>query len=385
MKRVVVFFPSWRYFGHFALPLFEPLADRFKIVFFHTEKVVYGWNDCPDLREKGIETVDLKSLKTFSFVTALRKLNADCVIVFDKGWVQDRALLHAAKHLGISSLHIQHGSIAVLDEVKTKNFFKRACNELIKVIRTLRLYNITLLQTGMRAWIRSFPFQSHLLLNPNNYYYNCRHETTADLAGIIGERDKKFFREKEGYREDQLVLMGALQFESAYKMDPREPKKRLLLISQPLFEDHVLSGGLEAKKKHIQEIIDASPLPVAVKPHPRESEPWYRENFESAELYLYPQDMDLNEVVLDCSHVAGYFSTALINALILNRPVGIIRWVDDHAYVLNLDKEGAALTLQSVEDLKKLSVSTQHCTSDTYAFNRPVLEVLNASIHSLTG
>jgi len=220
-------------------------------------------------------------------------------------------------------------------------------------------------------------------MNPNNYYYNYRHETAADLACIIGERDKTFFTEKEGYREEQLVPMGALQFEKAYSLNQREPKRQLLLISQPLFEDHVLEGGLSAKKEHIRGIIEASPLPVAIKPHPRESEQWYRENFQPSELLLYPQDKDINEAILDNSHAVGYFSTALINALILNRPVGIIRWVDDDAYVLNLDQDGFALPLETPGRLAELINAYERDAAGMYAYERDVLAVLESSINSL--
>lgn len=351
MKRVVVFFPSWRYFGHFALPLFAPLAGCFEIVFLHTERAVYGWDDCPDLSDQGIQTVDLAGLKTASFVEALRSLNPDEVVVFDKGWMQDRALLHAARFLGIRSFHIQHGIIAPLSKVKTQNSFRRGVLEFVKVVRTFWLYNRTLLEVGGAAWWKSLRYQGALLRNPNDYYYNYRAEVQADRAGIIGERDRAFFVEQEGYAAEQLVPFGALQFEAAYRLSPREPQNQLLLITQPLFEDHVLTGGLVAKEQHLREIIEASPLPVAIKPHPREDRRWYEERFSADELRLYPVAQDINEAILDSSHVVGYFSTALINALILKRPVGIIRWVDDGAYVLNLDGAGDAVPLHSVVEI----------------------------------
>ena len=384
MKCVLVFFPSWRYFGHFALPLFEPLAGQFEIIFLHTEKAIYGWDDCPDLSGKGIKTVDLQSLKTFSFVKALENLQADCVVVFDKGWVQDRALLHAAKYLSIPSLHIQHGIIAKLEGVETKNTFNRACNEFLKILRTFRLYNATIVQLGSGAWIKSLPFQLRLLLNPNEYYYNHRNETSADLACIIGERDRTFFSEKEGYCEEQLIPMGALPFEKAYALEPHDPEPRMLLISQPLFEDHVLEGGLTAKAKHIREIIEASPLPIAVKPHPREARQWYLDHFQSSELLVYPSEKDINEAIQECSHIIGYFSTALINALILKRPVGIIRWVDDHAYVLDLDADGAAVRLDRAEDLHKMmDPNVERVNAGYYAYNSNVQQVLARALGQL--
>ncbi|MFL2860812.1 MAG: polysialyltransferase family glycosyltransferase [Pontiellaceae bacterium] len=351
MKRVVVFFPSWRYFGHFALPLFARLTDRFEIVFLHTERAIYGWDDCPDLSDQGIETVDLSSLKTASFVKALRMLNPDAVVVFDKGWMQDRAVLHAAQFFGIRSFHIQHGIIAPLSKVKTQNSLRRGALEFVKVFRTFWLYNRTLQDIGGAAWRKSLRYQGALLSNPNDYYYNDRDEVQADLAGIIGKRDRTFFVEREGYTVEQLIPFGALQFEAAYRLSPREPQDQLLLITQPLFEDHVLTGGMSAKEQHLREMINSSPLPVAIKPHPREDRNWYEERFSAEELRLYPAVQDINEAILDSSHVVGYFSTALINALILKRPVGIIRWVDDGAYVLNLDVAGDAVPLHSVIEI----------------------------------
>ena len=371
MKRVVVFFASWRYFGHFALPLFARLTDRFEIVFLHTERAIYGWDDCPDLSDQGIETVDLASLKTASFVKALRMLNPDEVVVFDKGWMQDRALLHAAQFLGIRSFHIQHGIIAPLSKVKTQNSLRRGVLEFVKVVRTFWLYNRTLLDMGGAAWRKSLRYQGALLRNPNDYYYNDRDEVQADLAGIIGERDRTFFVEREGYTAEQLVPFGALPFEAAYRLCAREPHRQLLLVTQPLFEDHVLMGGLAAKEKHLREMIGASPLPVAIKPHPREDRGWYEERFSTEELRLYPAEWDINEAILDSSHVMGYFSTALINALILKRPVGIIRWVDDGAYVLNLDGAGDAVQLHSINQIIRFVTtdSTHHIDPEPYCYD----------------
>ncbi len=175
-----------------------------------------------------------------------------------------------------------------------------------------------------------------------------------------------------------------MQFQKAYAMEPKEPEQRILLISQPLFEDHLLEGGLEAKKEHIRQIIESAPLPIAIKPHPREDRQWYMENFQPAELRVYPADKDINEAIQECSHAIGYFSTALINALILKRPVGIIRWVDDHAYVLNLDTDEAAFTLNKPEDL--LSLMQVHSTAAdpaNYAFDRDAGIALKDSLAQL--
>ena len=64
--------------------------------------------------------------------------------------------------------------------------------------------------------------------------------------------------------------------------------------------------------------------------------------------------MDVNDAVWENRYVIGFFSAALINAIIMRKPLGIIRWVDDSMYGLEFDKDGAAVSLQSVEDLKKI-------------------------------
>lgn len=392
MKRIVVFFPSWRYFGHFSLPMFEVLTRRYKIIFFHTEKAIYGWDDCPDLSEKSIETVDLKSLNTFSFVQALDQLKADVVVVFDKGWAQDRALLHAARYHAIPSLQIQHGSVAVLEDVQTHHMFERAIREFVKVIRTFLLYNRTLLHIGFSAWKKTLPYQFRLLSNPNNYYYSHRDEITADKVCIIGASERDFFLEKEGYTKNQLVAMGSREYEEAYKLSRKHLKlpdeNRLLLLSQPLFEDKYLPGGMDAKAKYIRSIIDSvrklKDVDIAVKPHPREDEEWYTTHFPSDELYVYPKGTELNQAILDSRFVIGFFSTALVNALILDRPVGIIRWMGDHGYAPNFDEDGAALALRSADDLIEF-VRHYKCSFDVswYAYNCDVQEVLEATIDAL--
>jgi hypothetical protein len=392
MKRLIVFFPSWRYFGHFALPLFEPLTDKYDIVFFHTEKAVYGWDDCPDLSDRNIETVDLKSLKTFSFVKALKKLNPDCVVVFDKGWVQDRALLYAAQHLGVPSVHIQHGSTAMLDEVQTHHVLKRAIHEFFKITKTLWLFNLTVFQVSARRWMKSWAYQLQLLMNPNNYYFNRRDEVKADRACIAGASEREFFMQKEGYGEDQLVPMGSREQEAAYALLGKgfcwPADNRLLLLSQPLFEDNYLPGGMDAKLQCIRSIIDSAKrlenMSIAVKPHPREDELWYRDNFEDTELYIYPPKYDLNAAILENKFVLGFFSTALVNAMILKRPIGIIRWMGDHGYAPNFDEDGAAMPLVTADDLLPF-VQEYRSDFDTswYAYNSNVQEVLERTVYEL--
>ncbi|MBN2683927.1 MAG: hypothetical protein JXR40_01495 [Pontiellaceae bacterium] len=381
----MVFFPSWRYFGHLALPLFEPLTKQYEVLFFHTEKAIYGWDDFPDLTEKEISSVDLKIFGTHSFVTALRKLNPDCLIVLDKGWVQDRAILHAARFLKIPTIQIQHGSVAIIESATTKSFLKRALFEFMKIIKTLRLYNTTVIRTGIKPWIRSLAFQFQLLRNPNNYYYNHRDEITADAACITGASDREFFICKEGYRDDQLVEMGNKNYEKAYALRDEPPpdnvKNHILLVSQPLFEDHILPGGTEGKRKFIQELVNAvlqiDGVHLAVKPHPREDTQWYRTHFSEQQLHVYKSETDVNDAILECRCVIGFFSAALINAIILRKPLGIIRWVDDQMYGLEFDKDGAAIRLDQSEDIARLTaLDSNEFDPDYYAYNRNVLSVL---------
>ena len=385
MNRLVVFFPSWRYFGHLALPLFEPLTDRYDITFFHTEKAIYGWNDFPDLTDKDIRSVDLKELKTFSLIKALKMLRPDCLVVLDKGWVQDRAILHAARFLGIPSIQIQHGSVALIESATTKSFFKRAAVEFVKILKTFRLYNTTIMQTGWRAWLRSLPFQLQLLLNPNNYYYNHRDEVTADRACIAGSSDREFFIRKEGYREDQLVEMGNQNYERAYALRDQSPsgeiQNRILLITQPLFEDHILAGGLEKKREFMEELLAAvdrlDSVSLAVKPHPRENTEWYKTTFAQRSLYIYDGETDVNDAIWENRYVIGFFSAALINAIIMRKPLGIIRWVDDSMYGIDFDKDGAAVALREPNDLKKVIGLPENTFGPTfYAYNQAVSNVL---------
>ncbi|MBN2704082.1 MAG: hypothetical protein JXR23_07715 [Pontiellaceae bacterium] len=389
MKRLVVFFPSWRYFGHFALPLFEPLTDQYEVLFFHTEKAIYGWDDFPDLTDKGIAAVDLKSFRTYSFVTALRKLNPDCLVVLDKGWVQDRAILHAARYLGIPSIQIQHGSVAIIDSVTTNSFFKRTVVEFFKIIRTLRLYNTTVIRVGIGPWLKSLPFQFQLLRNPNNYYRNHRNEITADAVCITGACDRPFFIRKEGYRENQLVEMGNKNYEKAYALRDKIPsgsvRNRVLLVSQPLFEEHILPGGMKEKLKLLQELVDAvmriDGVTLAVKPHPREDEEWFRSNFPRERLHVYDSETDVNDAIVENRYVIGFFSTALINAIIMRKPLGIIRWVDDSVFGLELDKDGAAISLNRGEDIARLiALESNEFDPNYYAYNRNVLNVLTDTV-----
>lgn len=393
MKRLVVFFPSWRYFGHLTLPLFEPLAEDYEIVFFHTEKAIYGWNDFPDLSEKGIKTIDLHSLKTFSFVKALQHLKADCLIVMDKGWVQDRAILHAATRLRIPTLQIQHGIVAAPENVKTNAYGKRMRREFVKIVRTFRLYHTTVLSLGLSTWIRTLPYQFRLFINPNGYYHNHRTEAIADRACIMGKNDLDYFTKKEGYAPEQLDLVGSIFFEKTYRLSRQSAsegsRNQVLYLSQPLYEDHFLVGGLEAKRRHIQEILDCvrsiPGLKLAIKPHPRENSRVIEE-MDEPDLVLYPRDSDLDKVILESRYVIGCCSTTLINALILRKPIGIIRWIDDGWYNIQLDRDGVAFPLRTPASIKAFvehERAVESVDPEIYACDRDVHREIVRSIEKV--
>jgi hypothetical protein len=279
--------------------------------------------------------------------------------------------------------------VAIIESATTKSFFKRAAVEFVKILKTFRLYNTTIIRTGWGTWLKSFPFQLQLLLNPNNYYYNHRDELTATRACITGASDREFFIRKEGYREDQLVEMGNLNYERAYALrDAPPPEKlysRILLITQPLFEDHILSGGLEAKRKFMEELLGAvnrlDHVSLAVKPHPREDSEWYRSTFAEGALHVYDGTTDVNDAILENRWVIGFFSAALINAIIMRKPLGIIRWVDDSMYGIEFDKDGAAIALHEPDDLNKLvEAPVNEFDPAFYAFNCDVKTTL---IHSI--
>jgi hypothetical protein len=186
--------------------------------------------------------------------------------------------------------------------------------------------------------------------------------------------------------------MGSREYELAYDLAHKElplPERRvILLISQPLFEDKYLLGGMDAKYECIRDIVSSvntqEGVHLAVKSHPRESVEWYQQHFEDEELFVYPRGTDLNQAILESRYVIGFFSTALVNALILRRPVGIIRWMGDHGYAPNFDKDGAAMALNKSSDLIEF-IGGYDCSYDVswYAYDSVVHSVLEETVNGL--
>jgi hypothetical protein len=94
---------------------------------------------------------------------------------------------------------------------------------------------------------------------------------------------------------------------------------------------------------------------------------------------VYGGDTDVNDAVWENRYVIGFFSAALINAVIMRKPLGIIRWVDDSMYGIEFDRDGAAVALQNPTDLKKLVTAPENMFDPSfYAYNHSVQAVLKS-------
>ena len=339
-----------------------------------------------------LETVDrvdfAKHFASLDVYRVLRRERPDLIVLLDKGSLLMRAVLLAADRLKIRTLQTQHGLLPDIEDPRQADrqklsqkiggkFSRRYL--LSQARRSLVMYWVYALAYWHRPplrwlspqfWLYTF----RLFRDPKLHNVFLRRETRADRAVCFSPRDRRYFEQIEGYASGQIEVISKPEFSAAYhrfeamrqskgdarsRMEVRErlglaPHSRIaLLISQPFVEDGLIRGfDWDQKLSHLHEIEDAASkagFRLVVKLHPRERLSMLAA--ASQHNMLLVQNEDLTELLYAADAVLGYYSTALVNAVILGHTPLILGWIltDAQLAALDLARHGVACRMQSSE------------------------------------
>jgi UDP-N-acetylglucosamine 2-epimerase len=210
----------------------------------------------------------------------------------------------------------------------------------------------------------------------------------CDEVFCFSEKDRNTLIKCDTYSPEAVKVVGNYFMEDvlAYLDRPVESIKKdfcrenslpedceiITLVSQALAEDNWEDFKEQKICKFLEDVYYTSLKHgnryLIVKLHPRENLQKYSRIFSNKETcsrIRFIKEGDMNALMRISDVVIGFFSAALMNAMILNKPVYVVKWLTNQEYPLDYAKLNMAGELKSITDLEEIMDKLQTQTEKT--------------------
>ena len=331
----------------------------------------------------------IKTYRALDIYRFLRKERPDKIVILDKGSLLERSILLASNNLGIKSIQMQEGCVPDITMTQLQNKDEKLrvvggnmsllniLKQIRKVVLLYLIYVITYCHISKFILLNKnfLKYSWYVFRNPIYHTWYQRSEVKATEAFCFGQRDLEYFFKIEGYTKKEVTAIGKPEFYNLIKKKkiwdknnaleninleirkqygiPLEPPI-VLLISQCFLVLHGFKDfTLDTKLKHIEELYECtsgSGYIFVDKLHPREDQDILRKHFAKYKDIYFLRNCDLNKMIYISDIILGYSSTALINAVALNKHPLIIDWLPKFFFDLPYYRVGTKVSTK--DDLK---------------------------------
>ena len=387
-KKKIIFLDDWsQSFNHIVRKMVDILGtENITYKFIHMDSIN---NRGKAIIYKNIDGIEVRDVKTYSkmynIIKVLMLEKPDLVIVFDKGSLTQRAFVHACKKLHIKSIQLQHGLLITSEDNSnlTKSDKKRGLNfyvhSISKVAISVFIYISTCLKEDPLFFLKrnGANYLFTFFTNYKRFFHDKRNDIQCDKVFCFSEKDKNTLVNCDAYSpeavkvvgnyfmEDVLTYLdkplGDLKMEFCRENDFSENCEIITLVSQALGEDNWEDFKDEKICKFLEDIYYAilknENRYLVVKLHPRENLNKYNRiisDYEISKQVRFVKSGDMNALMRVSDIILGFFSAALMNAMILNRPVYIIKWLTNQEFPIDYSKLRMSEELKSLMELKEL-------------------------------
>lgn len=306
---------------------------------------------------QGVRCRDITYYRTRWIYEMLRRERPDVVMTLNTTLLTDRALVLAARALGIRTVHLMHGSLMGGDDpelaVDAENSrFQALSKKLRKVGKYLSWvipnYLYSTFKANKRALLRGTPFRViwRFATNPGreltfpSFPEDCVH----DKALVYSASDVDLF-EKMGYARDAIVIVGNPKYDSilerlgrrsfAKEQLPRDLQQRLgtggryvVIIDDGLPNSTPLFGWTHEYRNKFHDDVSAAlerqGYLTVIKAHPGTRMSDLRKpNRDTAFLY---QQLDFDALIYFAEFCVCHMSTVITNCVLLDKPVLTPTW-----------------------------------------------------------
>jgi hypothetical protein len=306
---------------------------------------------------RGVRCRDISYYKTRWIYEMLRQERPDVVVTLNTTLLTDRALVLAARALGIRTVHLMHGSLIGGDDpalaVDAENSrFQNLSKKLRKAVKYVSWVIPNYLYSSARARrkmpIRGRPFRViwRFATNPGrelsfpSFPQDCVH----DKALVYSTSDADLF-EKMGYSRDRIVIVGNPKYDSilerlgraGFAKDhlPEDLQRKLgahgryvVIIDDGLPNSTPLFGWTHEYRNKFHDdvsaVLERQGYLTVIKAHPGTRMSDLRKPDRDT-VFLY-QQLDFDTLIYFAEFCVCHMSTAITNCVLLDRPVLTPTW-----------------------------------------------------------
>jgi len=331
----------------------------------------------------GLPCYDFRFFESRDLTYMIRQVSPDIVVLLNCRHLFDRALIRAARFLGVTTVFIQHG----LEVLPYSTDIKQTAGQKFRGVRYLRAlwgYPRELLDMYLRVLARTDPVfilrrntwssLIRLLTSPAEFVYSPRPDPDicCDWALVYGEHSREIYL-RHGYPPDRIVIVGNPFLDETFRQagtQPSEQAKRawrerlrldperrtVLYLTTPYVESNLAGWTHKSRcllNEMLHHVILALDLNLVVKTHPGEDAASYMAIYRSKpNVALISGGYDVLELVRYADVVVGHESTALMQAVVLRKPLLLLTWVNS-CLSFDYSKYGVAAKCSSVAEFRK--------------------------------
>ena len=342
---------------------FSPIATKLRDLGWESLLVhrgSWGHDQGRPLEENidGVLVRDIKYYNTRFFYKVFKRENPGLVLILTTNYLFDRAVILAARSLGIKSCFLMHG-IRTIAKKKVNRYKSTPNSALIRkrwlyagkyIKYTIPNYFTSGILNNWRFLFRVEPYSIiiKLFLKPHRYvlFPSPSNEIHCDLALVWGNIYKHFFIEEYGYPENRVKVVGQPPLDSVFKLMNNSLGKEDKLLFLKTYsistdrpycvylEDGSVEQGAnewttETRIEHLEEIAklcENAGKNLVIKLHPSTDETPIKLYFENNKRVQIFKNMDLNKLVFWSEYAIGQVSTTNDIAIIMQKPLLIPAW-----------------------------------------------------------
>lgn len=321
-KKILI---NWDYSRKDLLAPILKLVDEFDLIFIYFKTATeYVYDN---------KTIEIIHWSDFSSpYILLSAIKPDKVVFCDIESFHQLALNIACKNNGIKTYHLEHGlkdpdEISLAFDDYKKNMYEISSTKVPAIstfyffLRAIKFINITNLYNLIKFvyYRRKYGIQVGL--------HKCQYELrNADYYINFTKQNSKRLFDRDGIREDQLILIGNPSYDEIFENNTNlnfSKENYFLLIDTPLADEPAINFSYEQVNSFyfkLNEFCINKQSKLYIKLHPKSYNSLKNGKFLSHPNIIYIcQTADLTKITLEAKGFFGFFSSMLVPIIYLKK------------------------------------------------------------------
>lgn len=310
-KNIILFVADLSFAEQYFGSLLSLISKNYHIVILHTSKLTSHRD-----RDSVYKNLDISFISSNKIESFISSLNPKVFLITNIRSLIDIYILQLCKTHSIRSVYIEHG-LTLPKIVKFKN--ANALHSLLKysfyvpkaISFSLRHNFFSTFQSFVKAMIKN---------DYTNYVLNGALLYTKTSKNIIA----RFF----DIEKTKIIYSGypiVYSADDLEKLKQIKPSRTIVYIHQPLIKDGFSKIPFSREiqvLKNINNTCKSLGYKFVIKLHPRDNYFEYADYLKDC--YIEQKGVSVHELISGAEFVIGHFSTALLTAVLLRKPIIII-------------------------------------------------------------